>query len=94
MTEGKEKSRSTPADTVRQTVDQAVQATFHATERQAQFTRERAQELVDELAGTASRIRDALEELRPTSADDFRTLRARVDELEARVSALEAGRRQ
>ncbi len=94
MTEGKEKSRSTPADAVRQAVDQAVQATFHATERQAQFTRERAQELVDELAGTASRIRDALEELRPTSADDFRTLRARVDELEARVSALEAGRRQ
>jgi polyhydroxyalkanoate synthesis regulator phasin len=90
MAEGKDKSRSTPADAVRSAVDQAVQATFHATEKQAQFTRERAQELVDELAGTATRIREALEDLRPPTGDDVRTLRARVEELEARVAALEA----
>jgi len=45
--------RGTPADAVRHAVDQ----TFQAAAGQAQTTRDRAQELVDELAHTAGRLR-------------------------------------
>jgi polyhydroxyalkanoate synthesis regulator phasin len=89
VAEKKDKGKSTRADAVRSAVDQAVQATFHATEKQAQLTRERAQELADELAGTAGRIREVLEDLRPPTGDDVRALRTRIDELEARVARLE-----
>jgi polyhydroxyalkanoate synthesis regulator phasin len=95
VAERNDKGSSSRADAVRGAVDQAVQATFHATEKQAQLTRERAQELADELASTAGRIREALEDLRPPTGDDVRALRARIDELEARVARLEgAGDRQ
>ena len=80
MAKKKDKSR---ADAVRQAVDQAFQA------GQSQFTRERAQELVDELAQTAGKVRDALDDLRPPTADDVKELRAQVRALERRVKALE-----
>src|ERR1700757_150465 len=79
------KRRGTSADAVRSAVDQ----TFQAAAGQAQMTRERAQELVDELAGAAQRLRSALDELRPPSAEDVRELRERMEQLEARISALE-----
>lgn len=94
MADKKDKGKATRADAVRSAVDQAVQATFHATEKQAQLTRERAQELADELAGTAGRIREVLEDLRPPTGDDVRALRARIDELEERVAQLEGGARR
>ncbi len=59
---------------------------------QAQGTRDRAQELVDELAGTAGRLRDALEELRPVAREDVKGLGARLDALERRVAELESPR--
>jgi polyhydroxyalkanoate synthesis regulator phasin len=65
----------------------------HATVGQAQFTRDRAQELVDELAATAGRVREALDELRPPASDELRTLQARIEALEARVGQLESKRR-
>jgi polyhydroxyalkanoate synthesis regulator phasin len=67
----------------------AVQA-FQSTAGQAGLTRERAQELADELAGAAGRVIGALDELRPAAADDVRSLREQVAALEGRVAALEA----
>jgi polyhydroxyalkanoate synthesis regulator phasin len=73
------------ADAVRAAAAQA----FEATAGQAGFTRERAQELADELAGAAGRIRGALDDLRPASADEVRALRKDLHALEARVARLE-----
>lgn len=78
------KQSSQAADAVRSAVDQAFQA------GQAQFSRERATELVEDLAQVAGRLREALDDLRPGGSDDLRALSARIDELEARVAKLEA----
>src|SRR4051795_5124596 len=59
------------ADAVRSA---AVQA-FQATAGQAGVTRERAQELADDLASAAGRVLGALDDLRPATADDIRALR-------------------
>ena len=67
----------------------AVQA-FQSTAGQAGITRERAQDLADELAQAAGRLIGALDELRPATADDVRSLREQVTALEQRVAALEA----
>jgi len=67
----------------------AVQA-FEATAGQAGLTRERAQELADELAQAAGRIRGALDDLRPAAADEVRALRDELRALEVRVAKLEA----
>jgi polyhydroxyalkanoate synthesis regulator phasin len=66
-----------------------VQA-FQATAGQAGITRERAQELADELAHAAGRFIGALDELRPATADDVRSVREELRALEQRVAALEA----
>ena len=67
----------------------AVQA-FQSTAGQAGLTRERAQELGEELAQAAGRVIGALDELRPATADDVRSLREQVAALAGRVAALEA----
>jgi polyhydroxyalkanoate synthesis regulator phasin len=74
------------ADAVRSAVDRTFQATVG---QGAQVTRDRAQELVDELTGAAARMRDLVEELRPAAADELSELRQEVAELRARVAALE-----
>ena len=79
------KERQDRADAVRSAAAQAVAAAAG----QAQLTRDRAQELADELAGVAGRVREALEDLRPPSGDDVRELGKRLDALERRVAALE-----
>jgi sec-independent protein translocase protein TatB len=81
-----DKRPKTRTDQVRAAVDQA----FTATAGQAQVTRERAQEIADELATAASRVRDALDELRPPTGDELRSLTTRLDALEKKVAALEA----
>jgi polyhydroxyalkanoate synthesis regulator phasin len=81
--------REEAAEAVRTAVDKTVQATVG----QAQMTRERAQELVDELAAAAGRVRDALDDIRVPTGEEVRALRTRVDELEARVAKLERARR-
>lgn len=90
MAQPKDKRPKTRTDAVRAAVDQA----FHATAGQAQVTRERAQEMADELAAAAVRVREVLDELRPAGSDDLRELTARVRSLEAKVAALETGAAQ
>ena len=75
-------------DALRAAVDQAFEATAFG----ARSTRERAQEVADELAAAAGRVRELLDDLRPPTGDDVRALARRVEELEARVAELE-GRR-
>jgi polyhydroxyalkanoate synthesis regulator phasin len=67
----------------------AVQA-FQSTASEAGLTRERAQELADDLASAAGRVIGALDDLRPATAEDMRSLRDEVRALERRVAALEA----
>jgi len=76
------------ADQVRNAVDQA----FQATADQALGTQKRAQELVDDLAAAAGRVRDVLDDLRPPTAEEVRGLRADLQALERRVAALEERR--
>ena len=82
------KQTSQAADAVRSAVDQAFQA------GQAQFSRERASELVDDLSQVAGRLREALDDLRPIGPEDIKALSDKIDRLEARVAKLEkpAGR--
>jgi polyhydroxyalkanoate synthesis regulator phasin len=75
-------------DAVRAAAAQAIEATAG----QAGFTRERAQQLADELVHAAGRVRETLEELRPAGSDDVNALRERIAVLEARVEKLEAAR--
>jgi polyhydroxyalkanoate synthesis regulator phasin len=85
MAEKDDKRQSSRADAVR---GAAVQA-FQATAGQAGVTRERAQELADELAQAAGRFMGALDELRPASAEEIRSLREDLKALETRIAALE-----
>ncbi|MEY2513707.1 MAG: hypothetical protein QOJ89_1065 [bacterium] len=75
------KKPTSRTDAVRQAVDQAFQA---------QIPRERIGELLDELGHTAGRLRGAVDELRPASAEEVKTLKAEVDALTKRVASLEA----
>jgi hypothetical protein len=75
------KNPTSRTDAVRQAVDQAFQA---------QIPRERIGELLDELGHTAGRLRGAVDELRPASAEEVKTLRADLRALAARVESLEA----
>jgi polyhydroxyalkanoate synthesis regulator phasin len=85
---GAEKKQPSRGDAVRAAAAQAIEATAG----QAGFTRERAQQLADELVHAAGRFRETLEELRPVAADEVVALRERVEALEARVAKLEAAR--
>lgn len=72
----------------------AVNDAFATTQQQsaaaAEQGREAAQDIVDQLAQAAGRVRDVIEELRPPTGDDIRELRGRLETLEQRVAALEA----
>jgi hypothetical protein len=75
------KKPTSRTDAVRQAVDQAFQS---------QIPRERISELLDELGNTAGRLRGAVDDLRPASAEDVKALRSDLEALAARVGALEA----
>jgi heparin binding hemagglutinin HbhA len=85
MAEKDDKRSPSRADAVR---GAAVQA-FQATAGQAGVTRERAQELADELAQAAGRFMGALDELRPASGEEIRALRDDLQAMERRIAALE-----
>jgi polyhydroxyalkanoate synthesis regulator phasin len=85
---GAEEKQPSRGDAVRAAAAQAIEATAG----QAGFTRERAQQLADELVHAAGRFRETLEELRPAGSDELAALRERVIALEARVAKLEAAR--
>jgi hypothetical protein len=74
------KKPTSRTDAVRQAVDQAFQA---------QIPREKIGELLDELGHTAGRLRGAVDDLRPASTDDIKSLRAELQALTSRVAALE-----
>ena len=80
------KKQQSRGDAVRSAAAQAIEATAG----QAGLTRERAQQLADELAHVANRFRETLDELRPAPADELRILREQVAALEERVKKLEA----
>jgi polyhydroxyalkanoate synthesis regulator phasin len=82
------KKQPSRGDAVRAAAAQAIEATAG----QAGFTRERAQQLADELVSAAGRVRDTLEDLRPAGSDELIALRERVEALEARVQKLETAR--
>ena len=82
------KKQQSRGDAVRAAAAQAIEATAG----QAGFTRERAQQLADELVSAAGRFRETLEDLRPAGSDEIAALRERIDTLEARVQTLEAAR--
>jgi polyhydroxyalkanoate synthesis regulator phasin len=88
--EGKKAAKKQPSrsDAVRAAAAQAIEATAG----QAGVTRERAQQIADDLVHAANRFRETLEELRPAGSDELRTLRERVATLEERVAALEAAK--
>jgi polyhydroxyalkanoate synthesis regulator phasin len=81
--------KPTRAEMVRNAVDDAFAAAAGQAQHTAQSTRDRAQDLVDELAQAAGRVQQALDDLRPATADAVRELRAEVRALAARVEALE-----
>ena len=83
-----DKKQQSRGDAVRAAAAQAIEATAG----QAGFTRERAQQIADELVSAAGRFRETLEDLRPTGSDELAALRERVATLEARVQKLEAAR--
>jgi polyhydroxyalkanoate synthesis regulator phasin len=86
--DGKKAAKKQPSrgDAVRAAAAQAIEATAG----QAGVTRERAQQLADDLVHAANRFRETLEELRPAGSDELRTLREQVAALEARVAKLES----
>src|SRR4030095_11261157 len=90
----KKKDKSKPADPAKQSRAEAVRAAaaqaVQSAAGQAQITRDRAQELADELTGAATRVRAALGDLPAPPAEDFKRLRAELAALEERVAALEA----
>ena len=67
----------------------AVERTFQATADSAQSTRTRAQDLVDEVAGAAARVREMIEQV--GVLEDLKGLRREVESLARRVAALEGG---
>ncbi len=70
---------------MRNAVDQAFQT---------QIPRERISELIDELGSTAGRLRGAVDDLRPASAEEVKALRADITALGARIDALEAAAKE
>jgi polyhydroxyalkanoate synthesis regulator phasin len=83
-----DRKQQSRGDAVRAAAAQAIEATAG----QAGFTRERAQQIADELVSAAGRFRETLEDLRPAGSDELSALRERVAALEARVEKLEAAR--
>ncbi len=81
------------AEAVRSAVDEAFSVAAGQAHSTAQSTRGRAQDLVEEMARAAGRVRGALDELRPASVDELRALRREVEALSERVAALERSQR-
>ena len=77
---------------MRKAVDQAFQSTAGGASQGARDARDRAQDLVDDLAQAAGRVRGAIDDLRPPTAEEIRGLRADLRALEERVARLEKRR--
>ena len=82
----KSKKKDNPGADAVGAVRSAVEKTFHATADSAQSTRSRAQDLVDEVAGAAVRLREMIEQV-----GVLEDLKKQVEALARRVQALEGG---
>ena len=82
----KSKKKDNPGTDAVGAVRTAVERTFHATADQAQSTRTRAQDLVDEVAGAAGRLREMVDQL-----SVLEDIKKQVEALSGRVAALERG---
>jgi polyhydroxyalkanoate synthesis regulator phasin len=82
-------SRARRTDAVRSAVDQAFQTTAVQGAAAAGQGREAAQDMVDQLATAVGRVREVLDDLRPPTGDDIRSLEKKIAALERRVAALE-----
>jgi hypothetical protein len=82
----KSKKKENPGADAVGAVRTAVERTFHATADSAQSTRTRAQDLVDEVAGAAGRLREMIEQI-----GVLEDLKKQVEALARRVQALEGG---
>jgi hypothetical protein len=82
----KSKKKDNPGADAVGAVRTAVERTFQATADSAQSTRTRAQDLVDEVAGAAGRLREMIEQM-----GVLEDLKKQVDALSSRVAALEKG---
>lgn len=93
-----------PAEAVGDSLRAAVERTLSATAGSATGTRQRAQDLLDDVVrrgqaardevtrrseGATSRIADAIGELRAADDADMAALTRRIDDLEARLAAVE-----
>ena len=85
----KSKKKDNPGADAVGAVRTAVERTFQATADSAQSTRTRAQDLVDEVAGAAARVREMIEQV--GVLEDLKGLRGEVEKLARRVAALEGG---
>ncbi|MDQ3632859.1 MAG: hypothetical protein M3417_16630, partial [Actinomycetota bacterium] len=90
--DAKKDKQASRTDAVRAAVDQAFQATAQATAGAGQLTRGRAAEIADELVGNFTRLREALDDVRPATPDDLKALRTEVVALGERVGRLETAR--
>jgi TolA-binding protein len=80
-------ARAAAAEAV-EAVRAAVERTFVATAESAQLTRDRAQELVDEIGAAAQRVRGALDGL--DLVEEVRGMRSELESLARRIDALES----
>jgi hypothetical protein len=83
----KDKQKGSDAADAVEAVRSAVERTFQATTEGAATTSKRTRNLVDEVAAAASRIRETIEDLKVL--EDVRKLRADIEGLARRVTALE-----
>lgn len=82
------------SDSLREAVEGAFAATGLTRDRAQDLgdrTRDRAQDLVGEVSRLGRDAREALEGMRLVSRDEIDELSARIEELEARLAALESG---
>jgi hypothetical protein len=82
----KSKKKDNPGTDPVGAVRTAVERTFQATADGAQSTRTRAQDLVDEVAGAAGRLREMVDQL-----GVLEDLKKQVETLSSRVASLERG---
>jgi hypothetical protein len=82
----KSKKKDNPGAEAVGAVRTAVERTFQATAEGAQSTRTRAQDLVDEVAGAAGRLREMVDQL-----GVLEDIKRQVETLSGRVAALERG---
>ena len=81
------------ADAVRSAVNEAFTTTAEQSAAAAEQGREAAQDIVDQLAQAAGRVRDVLDDLRPPTGDDLKSIRTSLADLERRVAALETAQK-